>query len=107
MPESKGGNGAAAGQGPRDRRRRAAVWAESRVPPSPEKAAAKCLPCEWFSSQHSDDSVALNQANGFSLNMKINKKESQEGLGCREVMQEACGGPWLQLRSPQGGLQAC
>lgn len=75
------------GTGPRVRSRRdhgcSLVWVRSGIPPRPGEASAKQLPCEHFSSKPHDDSVALNQANGFSLNMKINKKQKQ-GPGCRE-----------------------
>lgn len=46
-------------------------------PPQPRRGPYQVPACEQFSSEHSDDSVALNQANGFSLNMKINKVKAR------------------------------
>ena len=96
------------GTGPRVRSHRdhgcSLVWVGSEIPPRPGEASAKRLPCEHFSSKPHDDSVALNQANGFSLNMKINKKQKQ-GPGCRERRLrgvEWCLVEWLAMRETVG-----
>lgn len=96
------------GTGPRVRSHRdheqSLVWVGSGNPPCPGKTSAKRLLCAHFSSKPHDDSVALNQANGFSLNMKINKKQKQ-GPACRDRRPRGvkwCLVEWLAKRETVG-----